>query len=843
MKDISKQTPYWTIIGVSLFILATFLIMNQGFLIWYGDSFEQQLNFYLGGWEKFHALDFSLWSWSLGLGANYLSYIFYFASSPFFFLALLFPKSWVPYLFSYLNCMKIALLLLFSYQWLLNLSQKRIYALIGAFALGFSGWVIFFFHYNHFLDAFVFYPLVLLYLEKWLKMRRFFGLSLSIGWLGLVNYYFLYMFIPFIGLYAIYRLWQLNDKFPWKRLSAFIGIGALGVGLSAVLLLPSISIILQTPRLGQSVGFLDHISFKDIFRYLSTLVSPVMERFDPTYYLSTEVYQGLGWGGGVSLYTSILTIVLLPFSFLKTEVNRKPLIHLGFYLLLGFFMFFMIFYKLFQGSIDVRWYYMVTLLNTISLVYALHALDSRKELARWTKYSGILVVVLMSLLYWIAFKKAWVGNPENAQSLKWSFLLLIGLILVYLILVKRASRFLLVLMMFETLFNFYTPIIKDRPMEPSSYRLTFSENSPAIQYLKESDKGFYRILNDTVLYTSPNEPFAKNYPGLSFYLSLYNFQQEDYLNRLKGTWSMPQSFGRNYSYQLLSVKYFVTRDNNHIAPYGFDYFKKIGNESIYRNRYYFALGFYTDKTFNEADFRNLSYLNQDRLMMDTIITTESRSHEPEYFNELETIYAWVKPDRIRVPGNGGDNNIIVESFDIPSITLSAFGNRSVLRDHLLFRSYTWQYNYTGLTIRDSDKVDAVDIDFNNQYDSPTLVNVYRETDLTKYDDWFKRINNQGFTDVRLTSDRIKANILINKENAWVFTSVPYDSGWTLRVDGQNRTFDKVNLGFIGFRLEPGNHQIELAFTPVFLKEGGIVSLISLSILIFLTYRTKQSGLK
>jgi uncharacterized membrane protein YfhO len=103
---ISDYYPVLIFLIIMIITHIPVILNNKGLMIFYGDSYEQQLQFYFGGWERIRNLDFSQWDWSLGYGANYFSHIFYFATSPFFILSTLFEKSNLPYLFIYLNALK-----------------------------------------------------------------------------------------------------------------------------------------------------------------------------------------------------------------------------------------------------------------------------------------------------------------------------------------------------------------------------------------------------------------------------------------------------------------------------------------------------------------------------------------------------------------------------------------------------------------------------------------------------------------------------------------------------------------------------------------------------------------
>ena len=803
-------------------------------MVWYGDSFEQQINFYLGGWEKFHSGDLAFWEWSLGFGGNYLSYLFYFAASPFFFIYLLFPKESIIYLFLYFNAIKLLILMVGSYLWLRSFSSLRVHATLGALALTFSGWIVFFFHYNQFLDIFIYYPIILVLVERWLiHQKSGLWISVSLGALGLINFYFLYMFIPFLGLYVIYRL-VYRDDFSIQKLSKFIGFGLLGVGLSSALLLPSLAIISNNSRIQTDVGLLSLLPLKDAYRYLSTLFTPVMERFDPSYFLSTSVYGGLGWAGGVSLYTSILTLLVLPLNFIEWK-TKKVKASMGLYGVLGILVSFLIFYKLLQGSVDVRWYFMITLFNIMMLVQGLDKQSHGIPKSYWV-YSILGLSIIVVGFASLSIYKQWYGESTHLVTLIKTIGLALSLLLVYGLVLSRAFsyKWLLLIMVLETQIAFYLPIVHDQPIKSVDLVSGLRTHSDAIDVLMDEDKSYYRILNDTGTLSSANEPFAFGYWGLSFYTSTYNYEQDGYLDRLRSTWSMPNAFGRNYTYLLTSVKYFITTDKGHLPPYGFDFYKRVGKEFIYANRYYLPMGFATTQTLNSDTFKSLSYLNQDRILMDHIVTDSSLNTEVSYFNTLETIYQWASPTPLYVELKDDEPfNLYVESFDIPVITIEQRKDETVLHS-----SYTWQYNYTGEYVSNPADLTTLAIVPNNLYQSPSTVNVYKEVDLSVYDRWYESTIDSAFYNIEISKDYLKANIHVFEDDSTVFTSVAYDKGWTLFVDDVPTPIEKVDLGFVGFKANAGIHEIRLSYIPPYLKEGVLVSTFSFIILSVLALRTK-----
>jgi uncharacterized membrane protein YfhO len=61
----------------------------------------------------------------------------------------------------------------------------------------------------------------------------------------------------------------------------------------------------------------------------------------------------------------------------------------------------------------------------------------------------------------------------------------------------------------------------------------------------------------------------------------------------------------------------------------------------------------------------------------------------------------------------------------------------------------------------------------------------------------------------------------------LFFSIPYDQGWSARVDGNDVAVHRVNIGFIGIIVEAGKHRVELEYFPPYVSTGLGVSIASL----------------
>ena len=74
----------------------------------------------------------------------------------------------------------------------------------------------------------------------------------------------------------------------------------------------------------------------------------------------------------------------------------------------------------------------------------------------------------------------------------------------------------------------------------------------------------------------------------------------------------------------------------------------------------------------------------------------------------------------------------------------------------------------------------------------------------------------------------------------LFISIPNDSGWTAKVDGEKRPILLADNMFMAIPLEAGDHQIELRYATPGMREGLIMTLAGVIVLILLCFRRNKS---
>ena len=831
MKKLFKNN-HFIITSLILFItLISFIdviINNDSIFILYGDSSEQYYQFLLGFWEKFHSGDFSQFDWSLGFGANGFSLIYYNMLSPFTFITFLLKKEWIQYAILYLQILKLILLGNFTCLWLSKLSNNKNHVLIGSLILTFSGWCFFYWHYDY-LNSFIFYPLILFFIEKYLQDNKKLGFIICVFLLTVTNYYFMYMFVPFICLYTLFRYLIIHDdnKFKVVALEAlkFFGLLILSILLGSFILIPCINIIFHSTRLSSdSVSLI--IPWKDMYKIITSLLSPIFSKDYQEYFITKYQTTYQGWGGGASIYTSFSLLMFIPtLLLLDNKKKRNCLLILG--LILIIFMVCPYFYKLFQGTIDTRFFYMFTIYMVMVITEVLD--NYKKEYFKYILITFIALILLIAFFIYFSYKKN-LSNDDYLRQQVYVELILIGISFISIILIKtKQTKLLLIPIILECLLSNMMFVKYNEPIDKETIKSYGTINDDIVNTIKDNDDGFYRILGAK----QHNQSYETHSMGVGLYSSVYNYEMRDFYNFFDGSWAIPYLKNKNSLYTLTGAKYWYPTSQDSIPPFGYE---QVEGQDYYINKYYVELGWVNNNTINEEYFDTLTYLEQYQTILDYVATNDSNNKTIEDSNNK--LIAIAEQDRsgeiyydFETPVSDSIFYIRKSAYGTPYFYLSFYYKDDIVDSITI--PYDKYMNVRVIQIDESDKtIDKVILKYDNSLQQTEGIGLYyQESSATLEQSLYNQRTQNCFTNVVFNGDYISGDINIDIDNSLVFTQVPYDKGWKVTVDGKQIEYSKVNGGFIGFYLDSGNHTVEFEYTIPYLYEGIAISIVSLLLLV------------
>ncbi len=385
---------------LGLFVAAAaflpYLIYDKGYFFFYGDFNVQQIPFYQLAHQAVREGNI-WWSWKTDLGANFIgSYSFYLLFSPFFWLTLPFPTSFVPYLMAPLLMLKSACAAVTSYWYLRRFVRDGDWAVFCSLLYAFSGFSVYNIFFNHFHEAIVFFPLLLIGLEKTMTENKhgFFALAITVN--AVVNYWFFIGEVFFVIFYFFCRLTSPQWRLTVKKFFSLAAESILGMGLAMFAFLPSVLAILGNPRttdsnllLGSSLWY-----YSNPQRYLGILHSfffapdmPALNNFFPDH--------GAQWSS-LALYLPLIGAVgVLAYFFAARGSWLKRILAVSAVLALvpmGNHLF-----VLENYSYYTRWFYMPTLMMVLATAIALENVEKAK-FAKAIRVTGTVIAIILVMV-------------------------------------------------------------------------------------------------------------------------------------------------------------------------------------------------------------------------------------------------------------------------------------------------------------------------------------------------------------------------------------------------------------------------------------------------------------
>ena len=382
-----SHKKFWQAVGLCALTAAIFFLpfylLDGGFFHYAGDFNSQQISFYryMNGFVKgagypdstFAGAPRNTFSWATDLGSGVMNaYSFYLYGSPFFWLSVLLPQSWLPYMMVPLLVLKFGVAGGGAYLYLRRYVKNENYAVLGACLYALSGFAVYNVFFNHFVDVVALFPYLLWALDEAIYEDRhgLFAFWVAVNLLN--NYFFFVGQVIFLCIYFVCKLTTKDFRLTARKFGHLLWESVLGVAMGCLLLFPAVLSLLQNPRtidLSSGWGFL---TYAKVQQYLAILLSWILPPDSP--YLTSV------WSEGVIKWTSMTAY--LPLCSLAGAIaywhSRKadskkrivavcavcalvPVLNSAFYAL--------------NSSYYARWYYMPTLILAAMTVNALEDPD------------------------------------------------------------------------------------------------------------------------------------------------------------------------------------------------------------------------------------------------------------------------------------------------------------------------------------------------------------------------------------------------------------------------------------------------------------------------------------
>ena len=428
---------------------------------------------------------------------------------------------------------------------------------------------------------------------------------------------------------------------------------------------------------------------------------------------------------------------------------------------------------------------------------------------------------------------------------------------------------------------------KQEMLDTTFYKqVTDSKIADAIQTATDEakkDGGFYRTVqlgNDDENAANLNRVWNTDQYISSIYSSSYN---KAYQNFRKDTFGLEQPY-RNFLMQseesnpiyarFMGEKYIVTK----AKMKGVRLLGVSGEWKIYENESAAPIIYGTSQLMSEKDYSKLEYPYNQTLLLEKVVVPKSTAKQADsgqQANSIETVdnlhnavlrfgenscisetdggyHIYAKKDTkvkaeivSQIDINSVNTENVGENVKVANETKKVSGNRVLMlrfkvknlkpskdltiwvngnRNKLSAKQRVYYNDNTTFTYAaalDSDE-NQVEVTFGkgkyNLSDVEAYVTTLPGTEL--YESEFLQNDTK-------TKGNVIAGSLTMQKSGYLITSIPYDSGFEIQVDGKPATSEKVNTAFLGCKVKAGEHDIVITYHAPGLAAGKVMSFVGM----------------
>ncbi len=746
-----------------------------------------------------------LYSWDVGMGVNFSALYAYYLASPLNWLLVLCPKAYVIEFMTYMIVFKIGLAgLSFAYYLQRHCGKGGFGVAFFGIFYALSGYMAAYSWNIMWLDCILLFPLVMLGLERLVRERRGILYSVTLGLCILSNYYISIMICIFMVIYfaALLILEHREGKGPGAYLANCVQFGGCSLaagGLAAVVLLPEIYALQMTASGDFSFPktFSSYFSIFDMFaRHIGNIDVEIGLDHWPNIYCGVAVliffvlYLGCRQ---ISVRHKAVYCGMMLMFFASFSMNVLNFIWHGFHYpnslpcRQSFIYIFLMLYVCYEAYTHLREMPEKQIgrafLGAVGFVILAEKLVEQEHFEFYMYYIAIILLAVYAGLLWL-YKK---------RKLDVSLLLLLTLAVVS----EEAAM--------NTMITSVTTTSRSAYVRDNADVTALVEQIPA-------EEGFYRI--EKVTRKTKNDGAWMNFPTVSLFSSTANADLTAFMKQLgcEGSVNAYSITGSTpFVDSLLSVRYGLYSSEQDVSDGMLQLQGQSGDTWLYRRYFTLPLGVMLPDYFDEEWKRDAGNpaLVQNAFCANVGAEPVLLDAGGENMGDNFRFTAEEAGDYYVYISNRSAEKVTV-SKDIESLTFD-----NVNRGYLLEIGWC----DAGQTVSVNSEEAGVNLDaYAYRFSDEALKQVYNT--LNRYP-----LEVTGWTDETIDG------VVSTEKDGVLFTSIPYDKGWTVLLDGEEVETEKIFDAFLSFPVPSGTHTVSMRYFPQGLRMGGMVTAASAAVLL------------
>ena len=805
-------------------------------------------------YDRVTNLDSFLYSWETGGGSSFLGNYFNYLSSPLNIIIFLFDRRQMPFFVTTLVALKAALSAATMTYYLKKSRNANSYFSAGFGILyAFCGYFLAYYWNIMWIDAMYLLPLLVLGIEAIIHKTdcRLYIAVLCIQFFS--SYYIAYMCCIFAVLYFLVYyfsnyaiqakcsrgLWQQKGfslKKVWdlrfiKSGVTFAAASVFSAALLAVVLIP-VYMILDSCSATSDTFPTDASTYFNLFDLLANHLAG----------LTTTIRSS---GGDVlpNIYSGILPVILVPLYIMNKDIRlREKVMHLLLvvFLLVSFdsnYLNFIWHAFHFPNDLPYRFSFMYSF---VLIVIAFRVFQHFKAV----KIRDIAAVGL-ALIVFITLVEKFPTNYSTSSTIFISLALVIVWCAALMLIKKQqlktfaAGVIVLSLCICEVLVADCNSFVFTQNY--SNYTENYDTYEESINAIKEQDDSFYRMELSHLV--TRMDPSLYNYPGVSVFSSMayeetaglqYNLGM--FGNRINSYTYNTQTPVYNMMFGLKYIMYTGTGARPSENLYTPVYTTSDGVMTVYENKYYLPVAYGVDtavkdwKNYEGDPFAIQSdYFEKATGFADVFV--------PVIYNGTEG--SGTSIDEVTQNGTFYYSNDAGAEENVVTLTLMATSssNTYLYFTSPVIESITIMHGgevYTQSTdnpyifdIGQCEFGDEITVQINTKSDDATdsYFSIYAYSlDQDVLDMGYEVLNRSAMNVTDYGDTHIDGEITMAREG-YLYTSVPYDAGWRVLIDGEEAQTFSLN-GLLCTPISAGQHTVEMHYTPRGIVAGVCITAVA-----------------
>jgi len=741
------------------------------------DSYNQVYPYFVNVADYLRGEGIPYWSFYHGMGQNIFPGEI---NNPFNLILYLLGRDYLPYGIAYVELLKIILTGIIFYYYLKTLSLSSYTRIIGGVLIAFSGYMVLGSGwYGH--STFVLSGIFLLFsFEKLFKENKWFYFPFSVALILARSPFYVYILGIFLLIYSIFRILDEGDYKMKDIRSLYLklaGAGILGMAMVAPFLINDLLRIVDSPRIGGAAGYSNQLMAGPIYSFGSF-------NHNITAVLRLFSNDILGAGSDYKGWYNYL---------------EAPNFYCGLSTLL-------IFPQVFCFLDKKRKILFSVFLSIWALIVIFPFLRHALYLFTGDYYKGgVSFIIPVVLLFFSIHALEYIDRTHKVNSLLLfsTFGVLLGILYIPWVPAEKSPIVKEIRIIITSFLLIYTLLIYYYG-KGSARTLRFM--LLAVICIEAGLFSFITINKRKVLTAEElKQPVGYNDNTVKV-LELINLKDNSFF-RVEKDYSSGIAIHQSYNDGEIQ-KYYGTPSYNQF------------NQKYYI-RFLSETGIINGE--NELMTRWAPGLSS-RPLLQTLVGVKYYLSKNDLNDFLRSSY---QPFCI-----GGDVTALQNKYFLPLgftydrvISLSDFKKLNKLqKDMVLLKAF----------VAEDGEIDTQDFDV---FDTNSLNKDYT---LKEYGEDVNRLRQETMILTEHDQNSIKGTIQVS-EKKMLFFSVPYDKGWTIKIDGKKVKPKLINIGFMGVIISGGTHKVEFSFSPPFLISGTLVMLLSFMLYVFLLLKKKRNN--